>query len=283
MGNTWLFEEEDLLHHSPSRKQLNITQELKILESIYDFVIKLGTNLKLNGGTILAATIYIHRFYVRYPITTSKYFVAGAAIAISTKLNDNYRPPDKIALAGCLIKNPNKLIDEHSEIFWQWRDQLLYREELILKALNFELNLDLPYPIRDDLLLKFEETTSDGNIFYDKLKEILRNVISLIELLSSLPVLLCYDVNAFFGAMLVVTIIEGKQRFNDKNTELFIPPHFFSENLSTTVDESLKCYKFIMRLLKYADKPDPKLSSHQAAIKRLPVISDEEFLCIAND
>lgn len=283
MGNTWIFEEEDLLQHSPSRKQLNLTQELKIRESIYDFVIKLGTNLKLSGGSILASTIYIHRFYMRYPITTSKYFVACAAIAISTKLNDNYRPPDKIALAGCLIKNPKKVIDEHSEIFWQWRDQLLYREELILKALNFELNVDLPYSIRDDLLVKFEETTSEDNIFFDKLKDILRNVTSLIELLSSLPILVCYDINAFFAAMLVITIIEGKQRFNDENTQLFIPPHFISENLSTTVNESLKCYKFILKLLKFADKPDPKLYSHQAAIKRIPVIDDEEFLSIAND
>lgn len=290
--NAWLFLEDAFIRHSPTRKQLTVTQELKIRESIYDFVIRLGTSLKLSGETILAATIYINRFYMRYPITTSKYFVACAAIAISSKLNDTYRPPDKIALSACIIKNPNRRVDEHSDLFWQWRDQLLYREELILKSLNFELNTDLPYSIRDALLSERTidqdnniDSSKESNIFNDKLNHILKNVVSSIEMLSSLPILISYDMKTFFGTMLVLTILEAKEVFIDSSNEsiLNLPKKYLSNSIGTNVDSCFKCYNYILNLLKFCDNPDPKLASHKMALKKIPVTDKKSFFELAND
>lgn len=277
--NSWLVSEEEFLQKSPSRKQLTLTQELKLRESIYEFVIRLGRHLKVSGVTMLAATIYINRFYMRYPITTSKYFVACAALAISSKLNDTYRPPDTIAMAACSMKNPHKQIDEHSDVFWQWRDQLLYREELILKGLNFELNIDLPYQLRDHLLALSLSEEEAALPFYQRHGDVVRNVVSAIELLSSLPVAVVYDMNTFFGAMVVLTVKEARTKFPDEN--IVVPANYLSEHIGTSTESTFLCYKFLLRLLKHCQSSDAKLVSHKAAAQKVIPITRSEFFQIA--
>ncbi|CUM63711.1 uncharacterized protein PRCAT00001295001 [Priceomyces carsonii] len=274
--NTWLFLEEAFLKKCPSRKQLTVTQELKTREAIHDFLIRLGMSLKLEGKSILAAAIYVARFYMRFPITSSKYFVASSAMGISCKLYDNYRPLDKIALVACGIKNPNKTIDEQSEVFWQWRDQLLYREELILRHLNFDLDIQLPYTIKDDLMEKLEP---DETIFYKKIGDILRNTISLIELLSSLPILVAYDMRAVFGSMLVYVVYEIREKFEEIVT---IPQNFLESKLRVDLRLCYRCYKYVMTLLSFCDNPDPRLHSHKNALKRMKHIDLDTFISVAN-
>lgn len=274
--NTWLFSEDSFLSKSPSRKQMTLAQDLKVRELIYDFVIRLGSQLKLDGRTLLAATVYINRFYMRVPITTSKYFVACAAITISCKLNDNYRQPDKIAMVACGIKNPNKTIDQHSPIFWQWRDQLLYREELILKLLNFELDVELPYDIVDTLLpMKSEEGPND---FFSKLPDILKYAVSKIELVSALPILVSFDTRTLFGTMLVLTVKEAQIRFDDV-ASLYLPAEFLEKELGVLVKDTYLCYKYIMHLRGVCE--DPKLPSHKNVFRKIAKLSKEDYFSIA--
>lgn len=271
--NTWLFLEDSFLSKSPSRKQMTLAQDLKVRELIYDFVIRLGSLLKLDGRTILAATVYINRYYMRMPITTSKYFVACAAIAISCKLNDTYRPPDKIAMAACVIKNPNKQVDQHSSLFWQWRDQLLYREELILKNLNFEVDVELPYDLSDRLL----QDESNSSYFQGKFLEILKHTVSKIEIVSALPILVSFDVNTLFGTMLVLTIKEAQAKFED--TTLIMPQRFLEDKLGVLVDECYLCFKYVLKLKSVCE--DPKLPSHKNVVRKIPKITREDFYEIA--
>ena len=272
VGNTWLFPEREFLKSSPSRKQLTIAQDLKTRESIHDFVIRLGTALRVDGPTILAATIYINRFYVRMPITTSKYFVACAAMSISCKLNDNYRAPDKIAMAGCTIKNPHKVIDEQSTVFWHWRDQLLFREELILKNLNFELNLDLPYDLRRPLE-EYDHSEDGHEVFFEKLPEIIRNAISSVEILSSLPITVAYDMPTILAAALVLTICDAEARFPD----LSYPLGYLQKCLQIDLDWCYHCYLYILKLLDLGKSSDPKLASNRNADKKVKRLSKEQF------
>lgn len=274
--NTWLFLEHDFLNKSPSRKLLTISQELRTRKSIQDFLIKLGTSLKVDSHTIFAATLYVNRFYMRLPITTSKYFVASAAIAISCKLNDTYRQPDKIALASSKIRNPGKAITENSDTFWQWRDQLLYREELILKNLNFELNLRFPYEIRDHLMTV---QIPDGQ-FKDSREDFLKNTVSLIELISSLPVLVAYDIETVFGALLVLVVLEGNERFN---IDAHVPKNFIQDNLMVSIPLCWQCYNYVTELLKYCNDKDPSHVFHGQAIKRLKVRPEAVYFAAAGE
>lgn len=274
--NTWLFSEESFLSKSPSRKQMTLAQDLKVRELIYDFVIRLGSQLKLDGRTLLAATVYINRFYMRAPITTSKYFVACAAVSISCKLNDNYRKPDKIAMVACGIKNPNKTIDQHNPVFWQWRDQLLYREELILKFLNFELDVELPYDIVDNLSLK--DYSENSNEFFSKIPDILKYTVSKIELVSALPIMVSFDTRTLFGTMLVLTVKEAQVRFGD-TFNLYLPPDFIEKELGVSVKDTYLCYKYIMHLRGICE--DPKLLSHKNVFRKIAKLSKEQYFSIA--
>lgn len=280
--STWLFLDDTFIKSSPSRgAKMTVQQELKQQESIHHFVIRLGSKLKLDGRTILAATVYINRYYSRMPITQSKYYVATAAIAISCKLHDNYRQPDKIALAGCNIKNPNQSrpLDEHSDIFWRWRDQLLFREELILKTINFDLNIDLPYNIRDELLREADNEFEDENSFFEKKPEIMKNTIALVEVLSSLPIFIAYDTYTIFGTALTIIIYEANLKFTEE--KLHLPEHYLEAKLQVDSGMCWQCYQYVLRLLKYA-KSDPNLVSNEVAIKRIPNLSQSQFEAIAN-
>lgn len=256
---------------------MTLPQDLKVRELIHDFVLKLGSRLKLDGRTILAATIYLNRYYMRTTITTSKYFVACAAISISCKLHDTYRPSDKIAMAACVLKNPGKQIDQHSSVFWQWRDQLLYREELMLKFLNFELNVELPYDFCEDLLAKKDENSPNG--FYSKLTDIMKYAVSKVELASSLPILVAFDSRTLFGAMLVLTVLEAQSKF-DTIDSLYLPSEYLEEEVQVSKEECYSCYKYLMRLRSICE--DPKLPSHKNFVHKTKKISKEDFFKIAN-
>lgn len=283
---SWIFLEECFLVKSPNRKTFNLEQDLKTRESIHDFVIKLGTQLRVDGRTILAATIYINRFYMRMPITSSKYFVACAAMSISCKLNDTYRPPEKIALVACSIKNPKITVDTQSEVYWLWRDQLLYREELLLKNLNFDLDLELPYEIRDDIAeteASANEESKDGSeeksTFEKNETEILKQTVSLLEMLSSLPIFVAYSMREVFGCCLVIVLHEGTKKFK---WDIQLPGGFLHDKVGADPKYCFKCFSYIQRLLRHCQSKHPQLVSHKLLLKRIPKLTEVEFFKYAN-
>lgn len=275
--NTWLFSEDSFLSRSPSRKQMTLPQELQTRELMYAFLIKLGMELKLDGRTILAATVYINRFYMRMPITTSKYFFICAAIAISCKLHDCYREPDKIALKACEIRNPGKPVNQHSALFWQWRDQLLYREEIMLKMLNFELNLDLPYDLLEELIVDKDESLSNG--FFVKLPDILKHTMSKVELTSAWPILVAFDMTTIFATMLILTVKEAQDKFLDEHT-IALPPGYIQTKFECALIDCYHCYKYLLKLKSVCE--DPSLPCHKNIINKINLISKEQFYKIAN-
>ncbi|KAI3405433.2 hypothetical protein KGF56_001777 [Candida oxycetoniae] len=301
----WIFPESAVLTRSPTRldSKLTISQELRIKESMHDFLIKLGSKLKVDAPTILAATVYIHRFYMRVPITSSKYYVASAALAISGKLNDCVRQSDTISLYACNIKAPRTSsssssssskfppntanhsaaqpppppppqIDEQSEYFWRWRDQLLYREELILRKLNFDLSFPSPYLLQHKILNKMH--AGINQTFYEKRKDIMVRTTRLIELLSSLPIILCYDMNVLFATCLVMVVFEGKSTFSDMK----MPENFITKVVEVDLEDVMKCFEFIKKLLNFSQQ-DPHSYSNKTAAKRILGIKTSDFEQVA--
>lgn len=275
--NTWLFLEKAFLEATPSRKFMTVPQEISARLSLQDFIIRMGTNLKLDCYTIYAATLYVNRYYMRIPITTSKYFVASAAIAISTKLHDTYRQPDKIALIASNIKGNGKPVTENSEQFWKWRDQLLFREELLLKYLNFELNIEFPYEIRDNLL-SYEE--KEQELFSEKKSEIVRKTVGFIETLSSLPLLVAYDIDTVFVALLIQAMYLARSKFELENSTL--PKHLIQDNFNIDLDVCYNCQNYIFKLLKSCDKNDPRTANLIQLSTTIKAIDFETFKSIAN-
>ncbi|RCK65124.1 Cyclin pch1 [Candida viswanathii] len=273
LTNTWIFTEEAVLEDSPSRQQkVSLAMELRLKESLVDFLIRLGTKLKLDSRSLLAATTYLHRFFMRIPISQSKYYVACAALLISCKLNDSYRQPDSIAKIACNLKAPagSKAIDADSDIYWKWKDQLLFREELMLRKLNFDLDLVLPYSIREWIFKTYHNPDS----FNEKKINVLKMTTSLIEALSVLPLILCYEMNVIFGVCMIITIVEGKR--TEGNEDLILPNGLLRDYLDTDYETCMKCFKFIKKILK-AGQDDPKCRSNPTLFHRLSKVLSEEF------
>lgn len=251
---------------------MTLSQELQTRELMYAFLIKLGIELKLDGRTILAATVYINRFYMRMPITTSKYFFICAAITISCKLHDCYREPDRIALKACEIRNPQVKIDQHHALFWQWRDQLLYREEIMLKMLNFELDIDLPYDFVELLQPKKDHAPSSG--FEAKLPDIIKHTLSKVELLSAWPLLVSFEMRTIFGMAFILTVREAQDKFQDE-VAIAMPSDYIEVNLGVPIIDCYHCYKYILKLKSICE--DPKLPCHKNIVNKLCQISKERF------
>lgn len=275
--NTWIFLENSFLEKSPSRKFMTASQELSARVSLQDFIIRMGTNLKLDCYTIYASTLYLHRYFMRIPITTSKYFVACAAIAISTKLYDTYRLPDKIALIAGNIKGNGKPVTENSEQFWKWRDQLLFREELLLKYLNFELNIEFPYEIRDRLLSYHEK---EQDLYSEKKSDIIRKSIAFIETLTALPILVAYDLDSVFVVLLIQSMYLARSKFDLQQSTL--PNHLLQDNFNVDLDICYKCQTYIFKLLSSCDKNDPRSASLIQLSTTLKSIDYDTFKSIAN-
>ena len=275
--NLWLFSEDSFLSKSPSRKQVTLPQELQLCELIYAFLIKLGIELKLDGRTILAATVYLNRFYMRMPITTSKYYFTCAAVAISCKLHDCYREPDKIALKACEIRNPHKTVDQHSAHFWQWRDQLLYREEIMLKMLNFELDVDLPYDFVEPL--QADKDDALRNAFYARLPDIFKHTMAKVEMISAWPVLVAFDMKAIFATMLVLAVKDAQDKFLPEQV-VHLPPRYIEDRLDTAIIDCYHCYKYLLKLKSVCE--DARYPSHKNIVAKIPQIHKERFLAIAH-
>lgn len=255
---------------------MTLSQELQTRELMYAFLIKLGIELKLDGRTILAATVYINRFYMRMPITTSKYFFICAAIAISCKLHDCYREPDRIALKACELRNPLERIDQHHALFWQWRDQLLYREEIMLKMLNFELDIDLPYDFVE--LLQPEKNHAPSSGFEAKLPDILKHTLSKVELLSAWPLLVSFDMKTIFAMAFILTVREAQDKFQDE-VAIAMPSDYLEASLGVSLIDCYHCYKYILKLKSVCE--DPKLPCHKNIVNKLCQISKERFYDVA--
>ncbi|KAI5958509.1 uncharacterized protein KGF55_005769 [Candida pseudojiufengensis] len=310
-NSIWIFPETIVLNNTPSRldkRPISLSHELRLKESIHEFLIRLGTKLKVDGPTILATTVYLHRFYMRVPITGSKYFVTSAAFALSCKLNDNYRQPDKISLISCNLKNPLQpiinqktgqklpppVIDEQSKIYWEWKDQLLFREEIILRKLNFDLNFKSPYLFQFKILNKIH--LGMGEKLYLKKKEIIKSTINLIEILSSLPIILCFDIIEIFATCFIIIIVENNMKNkidngnengnrienqnehqNDNNNDIKLSSNFINDILDTDQDVILHCFQFIKHLLKICQE-DQKFISNKIASKRILPIKTAQIM-----
>ncbi|KAI5284538.1 hypothetical protein KEM52_002864 [Ascosphaera acerosa] len=140
-----------------------------------NFILQVGMLLKIPQSTLITASIYLHRFFMRYSMKGSSadgggggggggaraglhyYDVAGTALFLATKVDENCRKFKDFVVACARVgsKNPQLLVDEQSKVFWNWRDAILLHETLLLEALCFDLQLELPQKFLWEMLGHF--------------------------------------------------------------------------------------------------------------------------------
>ncbi|KAJ9633030.1 hypothetical protein H2204_007420 [Knufia peltigerae] len=156
----WLFTPDELLLSPSIVEGMPVAQELANRQKGVNFITQVGIMLKLPQLTLATASVYLHRFFMRHAMVQNNkpglhhYSVAATALFLATKVEENYRKMRELVVACCRVaqKKPDLVVDEQSKEYWKWRDTILHNEDLLLEALCFDLQLELPYRILLDFL-----------------------------------------------------------------------------------------------------------------------------------
>ncbi|MCJ1361023.1 hypothetical protein MMC16_000119 [Acarospora aff. strigata] len=162
----WIFTEEELLRTPSGLDGMPLEKERENRGKGVNFIIQVGVMLKLPQLTLATASIFLHRFFMRYSMVDLPgrpglhyYAIAATSLFLATKVEENCRKMRELVIACCRIaqKNPNLVIDEQSKEYWRWRDTILHNEDVLLEALCFDLSLEPPYNTLFDFLVYFGE------------------------------------------------------------------------------------------------------------------------------
>ncbi|KAJ5155427.1 hypothetical protein N7492_008230 [Penicillium capsulatum] len=161
----WLFTDEEL-ERTPSRID-NIEREKEdyIRHRAVEFIWQVSMMLKMPPQTSMTATVFMHRFLMRYSLR-GQYpelaaelmhpkVIAAVALFVAFKVDETMRRMRDFVVACCRVamKQPDLVVDEQSKDYWKWRDLILQNEGIMLEYLCFDLQLESPYRILWDYSL----------------------------------------------------------------------------------------------------------------------------------
>ncbi|KAL9095149.1 MAG: hypothetical protein Q9163_006527, partial [Psora crenata] len=162
----WLFTEEELLRTPSILDGLSPEKERENRGKGVNFILQVGIMLKLPQTTLAAASVFLHRFYMRHSMQDVPgrqghhyYSMAATSLFLATKVEENCRKMKELVIACVRVaqKDPYKTVDEQDKDYWRWRDNILLNEDLLLEAICFDLQLEPPYKTLYDLLVHFGE------------------------------------------------------------------------------------------------------------------------------
>ncbi|CAF9922060.1 MAG: hypothetical protein GOMPHAMPRED_002479 [Gomphillus americanus] len=147
---------------------LTSTQERENRAKGVNFILQVGIMLKLPQITLATASVFLHRFFMRYSMIEDRaagrahqhyYSIAATCLFLATKVEENCRKMKDLVVACVRVaqKEPNKEVDEQDKEFWRWRDVLLQLEDVLLETLCFDLSLESPYKLLYTFLVHFQE------------------------------------------------------------------------------------------------------------------------------
>lgn len=155
----WLFAEEDF-ERTPSRNdKIEREKEDYIRHRAVEFIWQVSLMLKMPPQTSMTATVYLHRFLMRYslmgqyPEMGSELMhpkvIAAVALFVAFKVDETMRRMKDFVIACCRVamKQSNLVVDEQSKDYWKWRDLILQNESVMLEFLSFDLQLESPYRV----------------------------------------------------------------------------------------------------------------------------------------
>ncbi|KAK9475289.1 cyclin-like protein [Dipodascopsis tothii] len=161
-ANDWIFTPEDIRASPSAREGMAYRAEIEQRSKGANFIIQVGMKLRLPQMTLNVATTLFHRFYMRFSLKRYHHYEIGATcLFLAVKTEETGRKLQDIVVACCRVarKDDKLLVDEQSKDFWRWKDVILFREELLLEALCFDLYLENPF----DLLNRYMRTFSLAN------------------------------------------------------------------------------------------------------------------------
>ncbi|OLL26255.1 Cyclin pch1 [Neolecta irregularis DAH-3] len=155
MVNRWYFRKEEL-QNTPSISKHRYTVEQERLErgKGCNFILQVGIPLHLPQMTLATATVFLHRFYMRYSLKEYHCYEIGATcLFLATKVEETGRKTRDFVISCVRVaqKNPTLEVTDESTEYWRWKEVIAYTEELVLESVCFDLTITHPY----DIVIKY--------------------------------------------------------------------------------------------------------------------------------
>ncbi|TPX16731.1 uncharacterized protein E0L32_003672 [Thyridium curvatum] len=154
-ASQWLYTPDEVLSSPSIIDGLSPAEEKIRRAKGVNFIYQAGIIIEphaLPSVTLFVASVFFHRFYMRYSMVEEKggihhYNIAATALFLANKTEENCFKTKNIIIAVAKVaqKNPKLIIDEQSKEYWRWRDSILMYEELMLEVLTFDLMVTNPY------------------------------------------------------------------------------------------------------------------------------------------
>ncbi|KAI3970036.1 hypothetical protein MKW92_007348 [Papaver armeniacum] len=145
------FSRDEIERLSPSRKDgIDPLRETYLRNSYCSFLQNLGTRLELPQTTIGTAMVLCHRFFVRRSHAChDRFLISTAALFLAAKSEETPCPLNNVLRVSyeiCYKQDPN-FFPYLLPVDWfeQYRERVIDAENIILRTLDFELNVEHPY------------------------------------------------------------------------------------------------------------------------------------------
>ncbi|KAJ5239834.1 hypothetical protein N7468_004453 [Penicillium chermesinum] len=155
----WLFTDDELERTPSHADKIDREKEDYIRHRSVEFIWQVSMMLKMPPQTSMTATIFMHRFLMRYSLRghypeqggdlMHPKVIAAVALFVAFKVDETMRRMKDFIVACCRVamKKADMVVDEQSKDYWRWRDLILQNESVMLEYLCFDLQLESPYRI----------------------------------------------------------------------------------------------------------------------------------------
>ncbi|SMN22793.1 similar to Saccharomyces cerevisiae YLR226W BUR2 Cyclin for the Sgv1p (Bur1p) protein kinase [Maudiozyma saulgeensis] len=254
--NKWTFSCVEIIDKLDKNEQ-RATEEKKNMEKCLIYFYTMKKKLNLFDHTYTAASILFYRFWYLYGLPASLInciHVSQAILVTACKTMENNRPIDAYIKATCEYINQviygNRNAGNIDKLKWEVRDKLVNYEQRILTHFGFDINIENPKEIVEDIFSGFYRYNRDYDLpsdFKESLPKILVEVRSFIIQAVTQPVSLLCDGYSFLALAMLYCGIQYKKISNE---DFKYPKDFFKERFPIRVTaEKFEAYFTDYRLL----------------------------------
>ncbi|QLQ81952.1 hypothetical protein HG537_0G02060 [Torulaspora globosa] len=240
-ANPWTFTCKEVIEKLGNNPQG--TAEMKrCMEKCLIYFYTVKKKLSLLDHTYTAACILFFRYWYVYGLPnglTECIHVSQAILVTACKTMENNRPIDAYVKATCefLVKDLSGLRSKQNmdKLRWDVRDRLVESEKKILCSFGFDLNIENPKELIEEMFSGYYRFNRDYDLpeeFKQVFPKILQEARNFIVQAVTQPVSLLCDGYTFIALSLIYCGLQYKKLI-DKDFKF--PPNFFSEKFPIPV------------------------------------------------
>lgn len=245
-SNPWTFtckEIIDKLNTINEKQNIPIPETKRIMEKCLLYFYTLKKKLNLFDHTYTASSILFFRLWYVQGLPSNLLtciHISQAILVTACKSMENNRPLETYVKATCefLFQIMPNLKQKYNmdKLKWEVRDKLIENEKRILCIFGFDLNIDNPKEIIEDLFSGFYRYNRDYDLPQDFMKifpKILQEARNFIIQAVTQPISLLCDGNTF----IVLSLLYCGLQYKEKVDQNFIyPKNFFQTRLGVLID-----------------------------------------------